>query len=155
MRNLLLGSLFLALAGSIWGAMFIAVRWSIFVIPPVPLVWMRYGTALFALMLLAVTLLLWPRGAPEKFRLRLQQARRDLTLPVLSVYVHDTLRLDPVAVGLVIGQQKRQFINPVTAARQHNFAQLLRVKSLLVLRRQRQLKAHAPIQREHRQLACL
>ncbi len=55
MRNLLLGSLFLALAGSIWGAMFIAVRWSVFVIPPVPLVWMRYGTALLALMLLAWT----------------------------------------------------------------------------------------------------
>lgn len=33
--------------GSIWGAMFIAVRWSVFVIPPVPLVWMRYGTALW------------------------------------------------------------------------------------------------------------
>jgi ABC-2 type transport system permease protein len=40
----------------------------------------------FALMLLAVTLLLWPRGAPEKFRLRLQQARRDMTLPVLAVF---------------------------------------------------------------------
>ena len=52
MRNLILGSLFLSLAGSIWGAMFIAVRLSIFVIPPVPLVWMRYGTALVALTLL-------------------------------------------------------------------------------------------------------
>lgn len=49
MRNLLLGSLLLSLAGSIWGAMFIAVRWSIFTIPPVPLVWMRYGTGLIAL----------------------------------------------------------------------------------------------------------
>lgn len=49
MRNLLIGSVLLSLAGSIWGAMFIAVRWSIFVIPPMPLVWMRYGTALIAL----------------------------------------------------------------------------------------------------------
>ena len=32
--------------------MFIAVRLSIFVIPPVPLVWMRYGTALLALIIL-------------------------------------------------------------------------------------------------------
>lgn len=52
MRNLLMGSFFLSLAGSIWGAMFIAVRLSIFVIPPVPLVWMRYGTALVALFVL-------------------------------------------------------------------------------------------------------
>ena len=49
MRNLLIGSLLLSLAGSIWGAMFIAVRWSIFTIPPIPLVWMRYGTGLIAL----------------------------------------------------------------------------------------------------------
>lgn len=52
MRNLLIGSLFLSLAGSIWGGMFIFVRLSIFVIPPIPLVWMRYGTALIALLAL-------------------------------------------------------------------------------------------------------
>lgn len=39
-----------------------------------------------ALMLLAVTLLLWPRGASERFTVRLQQARRDLTVPVLSTF---------------------------------------------------------------------
>lgn len=49
MRNLIIGSIFLSLAGSIWGAMFIAVRCSIFVIPPLPLVWLRYAAALVAL----------------------------------------------------------------------------------------------------------
>ena len=49
MRNLLIGSFLLSLAGSIWGAMFIAVRLSVAVIPPIPLVWLRYGTALIAL----------------------------------------------------------------------------------------------------------
>jgi ABC-2 type transport system permease protein len=39
-----------------------------------------------ALMLLAATLLLWPRGAAERWTLRLQQARRGLTLPVLGVF---------------------------------------------------------------------
>jgi hypothetical protein len=39
-----------------------------------------------ALMLLAVTLLPWPRGASEKFAIRLQQARRDLTVPVIGVF---------------------------------------------------------------------
>lgn len=54
MRNLLLGALLLSLAGSIWGAMFIAVRWSIFTIPPIPLVWLRYGTGLIALSALMI-----------------------------------------------------------------------------------------------------
>jgi ABC-2 type transport system permease protein len=40
----------------------------------------------FALMLLAVTLVLWPRGASERLTIRLQQARRDLTLPVLAMF---------------------------------------------------------------------
>ena len=53
-RNLVIGSCLLSLAGSIWGGMFIAVRLAIFVIPPVPLVWMRYGTALLALTILMV-----------------------------------------------------------------------------------------------------
>jgi ABC-2 type transport system permease protein len=39
-----------------------------------------------ALMLLAVTLLLWPRGASERFSVRMLQARRGLTLPVLGVF---------------------------------------------------------------------
>ena len=46
MRNLLIGSVLLSLAGSIWGAMFIAVRLTTGVITPVALVWMRYGVAL-------------------------------------------------------------------------------------------------------------
>ena len=54
MRYLVIGSCLLSLAGSIWGGMFIAVRLAIFVIPPVPLVWMRYGTALLALTILMV-----------------------------------------------------------------------------------------------------
>lgn len=39
-----------------------------------------------ALMLLAMTLLLWPRGAGERFAVRLQQARRGLTMPVIGVF---------------------------------------------------------------------
>lgn len=40
----------------------------------------------FALMLLTLALLLWPRGASEPLHLRLQQARRALTRPVLAVF---------------------------------------------------------------------
>lgn len=38
-----------------------------------------------ALMLLALTLLLWPRGASERIGARVLQARRDLTVPVMGV----------------------------------------------------------------------
>lgn len=54
LRNLLVGSLLLSLAGSIWGAMFIAVRLSVAVILPIPLVWLRYGTALIALVVVGL-----------------------------------------------------------------------------------------------------
>ena len=54
MRNYILGSVLLSLAGSIWGGMFIAVRLSVLVIPPIPLVWMRYGTAVIGLIFLMI-----------------------------------------------------------------------------------------------------
>ncbi|MCH3959857.1 MAG: DMT family transporter [Selenomonas sp.] len=91
MRNLLLGSLFLALAGSIWGAMFIAVRWSIFVIPPVPLVWMRYGTALVALALLA-----WTSKAACYIE------PKDRKLLVLSALVGQTLSIVTQETGTML-----------------------------------------------------
>ncbi len=43
------GALYLSLAASIWGAMFVMVRIAVPVIPPIPLVFMRYLTAIFAL----------------------------------------------------------------------------------------------------------
>ncbi len=49
MKNLLWGSFYLTVAASIWGAMFITVRVAVEVIPPVPLVWLRYLTAAVAL----------------------------------------------------------------------------------------------------------
>ena len=52
MRNLLLGALYLSLAASIWGGLFVTVRVAVTVIPPVQLVWMRYVTALLTLYLL-------------------------------------------------------------------------------------------------------
>ena len=54
MRKLLWGSFYLALAGSIWGGMFITVRVAVTVIPPVPLVWLRYLTAALALYTLGI-----------------------------------------------------------------------------------------------------
>ena len=43
------GALYLSLAASIWGGMFVMVRIAVVVIPPIPLVWLRYLTAVVAL----------------------------------------------------------------------------------------------------------
>ncbi|WP_462409437.1 DMT family transporter [Neobacillus sp. Marseille-QA0830] len=52
MKNTLLGSIYLALASSIWGSMYVVVKIVVSVIPPLELVWMRYLVALVALLLI-------------------------------------------------------------------------------------------------------
>ena len=91
MRNLMLGSLFLSLAGAIWGGMFIAVRLSIFVISPMPLVWMRYGTALIALLALMVL-------GHHSFYIE----RKDRRLLLLSALIGQTLSIVTQETGTML-----------------------------------------------------
>ena len=49
MNNKLLGALFLSLAASIWGAMYVVVKVVVEVVPPMELVWMRYVIAVITL----------------------------------------------------------------------------------------------------------
>lgn len=46
MKSNWLGSIYLALAASIWGGMYVVVKIVVSVIPPLELVWMRYVVAL-------------------------------------------------------------------------------------------------------------
>ncbi|MEC1957697.1 EamA family transporter, partial [Bacillus subtilis] len=46
MKNTLLGSIYLALAASIWGGMYVVVKVVVAVIPPFELVWIRYVIAI-------------------------------------------------------------------------------------------------------------
>jgi drug/metabolite transporter (DMT)-like permease len=48
-----LGSVYLALAASIWGGMYVVSKVVLAVIPPLELVWLRYIVALFALVLIS------------------------------------------------------------------------------------------------------
>ncbi|MFD1775642.1 DMT family transporter [Paenibacillus rhizophilus] len=50
MKNNWLGSIYLALAASIWGGMYVVVKIVVSVIPPLELVWMRYLVAIVALL---------------------------------------------------------------------------------------------------------
>jgi drug/metabolite transporter (DMT)-like permease len=52
MKDTWLGSIYLALAASIWGGMYVVVKVVVSVIPPLELVWMRYLVALVALLLI-------------------------------------------------------------------------------------------------------
>lgn len=52
MKNTLLGSIYLALASSIWGGMYVVVKIVVSVIPPLELVWMRYLVAIIALLVI-------------------------------------------------------------------------------------------------------
>lgn len=54
MKNTLIGSLFLILASSIWGGMYVVVKVVVEVIPPLELVWMRYLIALIALVIVSL-----------------------------------------------------------------------------------------------------
>lgn len=49
MRNKVIGALFLSLAASIWGAMYVVVKVVVDVVPPIELVWVRYVIAVIAL----------------------------------------------------------------------------------------------------------
>lgn len=54
MKNTLLGSLYLILASSIWGGMYVVVKVVVAVIPPIELVWMRYVVAIVALLVIGL-----------------------------------------------------------------------------------------------------
>lgn len=54
MKNTLIGSLYLILASSIWGGMYVVVKIVVAVIPPLELVWIRYLIALVALVIIGL-----------------------------------------------------------------------------------------------------
>lgn len=54
MKNTLLGSIYLALAASIWGGMYVVVKVVVAVIPPLELVWIRYVIAILALFIVGL-----------------------------------------------------------------------------------------------------
>ncbi|MGN7300575.1 DMT family transporter [Ferdinandcohnia sp. SAFN-114] len=54
MKNTIIGSLFLIIASSIWGGMYVVVKVVVAVIPPLELVWLRYLIALVALVFIGL-----------------------------------------------------------------------------------------------------
>ena len=54
MSNRVLGGIFLTIAASIWGGMFVAVKLVVDLIPPIPLVWFRYLIAFVMLSIIVI-----------------------------------------------------------------------------------------------------
>lgn len=54
MKNKLLGSFYLSIAASIWGGMYVVVKFVVDYVPPLELVWFRYCIALLALLIIGV-----------------------------------------------------------------------------------------------------
>ena len=54
MKKTLLGSLYLSLAASIWGGMYVVVKVVVDTVPPLELVWLRYMIAIIALFIVGI-----------------------------------------------------------------------------------------------------
>jgi len=54
MNNKIIGALFLSIAASIWGAMYVVVKVVVDVVPPLELVWIRYMIAVIVLAIIGV-----------------------------------------------------------------------------------------------------
>ena len=60
MNEKLVGALFLSLAASIWGGMYVVVKIVVNVVPPFELVWMRYFIAAVTLLIIGfITKQIW------------------------------------------------------------------------------------------------
>ena len=115
MRELIWGAMYLALSGSIWGGMFVTVRVAVTVIPPVPLVWLRYLTAALALYLIGCL-----RGVSWRV------ARRDWKLLFLIGLIGQTLSIVTQETGTMLtSAQTGSIITAASPAFMLVFARLL------------------------------
>ena len=115
MKKLLLGALYLSLAASIWGGMFVVVKVVIAVIPPVQLVWLRYVTALVVLYFLG-------RSMKISWKIR----RKDWKKLFLIGFVGNTISIVTQETGTMLSSaQMGSIITAATPAFMVFFARIL------------------------------
>ncbi|MFJ7756362.1 DMT family transporter [Peribacillus muralis] len=100
MKNTLIGSLFLILASSIWGGMYVVVKVVVTVIPPLELVWIRYLIALVALVSIGIV-------TKQKWKIKRQHIRIIMTISivgyVISIVTQETgTMLSTAQMGAII-----------------------------------------------------
>lgn len=91
MKNTLLGSLFLSLAASIWGGMYVVVKHVVDLVPPLELVWIRYVIAIFALLIIGIV-------TKQSWRIE----KRDLLLIFMIGLIGNTISIITQEVGTML-----------------------------------------------------
>ncbi|WP_141499809.1 DMT family transporter [Paenibacillus luteus] len=115
MKNTLLGSLYLSIAASIWGGMYVVVKHVVDVVPPLELVWIRYVIALFALLMI---------GAVTKQSWRIE--KRDLLLIFMVGFIGNTISIITQEVGTLFSTaQMGAIITSTTPAFMVLFARII------------------------------
>ncbi|SFM36077.1 EamA domain-containing membrane protein RarD [Paenibacillus sp. 1_12] len=115
MKNTLLGSLYLSLAASIWGGMYVVVKHVVDVVPPLELVWIRYVIAMFALLIIGVV-------TKQSWRM----AKRDLLLIFIIGLIGNTISILTQEVGTMLSTaQMGAIITSTTPAFMVLFASII------------------------------
>lgn len=124
MKNTLLGSIYLALAASIWGGMYVVVKVVVSVIPPLELVWMRYLVAIVALLMVGLI-------TRQNWRIH----KRDFLLIIAIGVIGNTISIVTQETGTMLSSaQMGAIITSSTPAFMVIFARLL-LKERLTLKK--------------------
>ncbi|ULT59583.1 DMT family transporter [Neobacillus drentensis] len=122
MKNTILGSLYLILASSIWGGMYVVVKVVVSVIPPLELVWMRYLVAIVALLVIGFV-------TRQKWRIN----KRDFLLIIAIGVIGNAISIVTQETGTMLSSaQMGAIITSSTPAFMVIFARLI-LKELLTL----------------------
>ncbi|GEC91663.1 DMT family transporter [Brevibacillus brevis] len=122
MKNTLLGSLYLSLAASIWGAMYVVVKVVVDIVPPLELVWLRYVIALLALLMIGVL-------TKQSWRI----AKRDWLLIFLIGLIGNTISIVAQEVGTMLSSaQMGAIITSTTPAFMVLFARMILKEKITV-----------------------
>lgn len=115
MKNTWLGSIYLALAASIWGGMYVVVKVVVSVIPPLELVWLRYIVAIIALLII---------GFSTKISWRIKKS--DLLLVIIIGIIGNTISIVTQEIGTKLSSaQMGAIITSSTPAFMVIFARIL------------------------------
>ncbi|NOU91948.1 EamA family transporter [Paenibacillus sp. LMG 31456] len=115
MKNTLLGSLYLSLAASIWGGMYVVVKHVVDFVPPLELVWIRYVIAIFALLIIGVV-------TKQSWRIE----KRDLLLIIMIGLIGNTISIITQEVGTMLSTaQMGAIITSTTPAFMVLFARII------------------------------
>ncbi|MGE7696186.1 DMT family transporter [Lysinibacillus sp. NPDC094177] len=124
MKKTLLGSLYLSLAASIWGGMYVVVKVVVDTIPPLELVWLRYMIAIIALFII---------GTITKQSWRID--KRDWLLIFMIGLIGNTISIVAQEIGTMLSTaQMGAIITATTPAFMVVFARII-LKEKLTLRK--------------------